>query len=59
MSADFGFDIVSTGDLLRSHIGRGTAQGRAVQSIIKQGGLVPNDIMLDILKLSQQLRRRR
>jgi adenylate kinase len=46
------FDIprVATGDLLRSHVARGTELGRAVQSHLVKGELVPDSIVLDMVR---------
>lgn len=41
---------VSTGDLLRSEIGRGTPLGLEVQSTIDEGGLVSDDIMIRLIE---------
>ncbi|KAF9265433.1 adenylate kinase [Marasmius fiardii PR-910] len=51
------YDIttLSTGDLLRMHIQERTEVGRQAEEIVAQGGLVPDEIMLQILtsKLDQ------
>jgi adenylate kinase len=46
------FDIprLATGDLLRDHVARGTDLGRAVQEHLNRGELVPDGIVLDILR---------
>ncbi len=46
------YDIVtlSTGDLLRQHIAEQTEIGREAESIVARGGLVPNAMMLEIVK---------
>ncbi|KAG9318689.1 adenylate kinase-domain-containing protein [Chiua virens] len=45
------YDIltVSTGDLLRQHIGEGTPIGRQAGEIVAQGGLVPDDLILKVV----------
>jgi len=45
----YGFHHISTGDLLRDHIRRGTKLGKVADSFISQGMLIPDDLMLDIL----------
>ncbi|KAF9075238.1 ADK-domain-containing protein [Rhodocollybia butyracea] len=45
------YDIVSlsTGDLLRMHISERTEVGRIAEEIVAQGGLVPDDLMLQVV----------
>jgi nucleoside-triphosphate--adenylate kinase len=50
MSEDFGFSVVSTGDALREAIRQNKPEGAVAQSIIKSGGLVPDDIMTKMLR---------
>ena len=40
---------ISTGELLRSEIAKGTELGRLADSYISNGGLIPDDLMIDIL----------
>jgi len=47
--ADFQLYHVSTGDLLRFEINSKTPLGNSAQSIMQQGGLVPDKIVVDIL----------
>jgi adenylate kinase len=46
------FDIphVATGDLLRDHVARQTELGRAVQARLERGELVPDEIVLDMVR---------
>ena len=46
------FDIphVATGDLLRDHVARKTELGRAVQGHLERGELVPDEIVLDMVR---------
>jgi adenylate kinase len=46
------FDVphIATGDLLRQHVARGTELGRAVQSFLDRGELVPDDVVLDMVR---------
>lgn len=45
----YGLSHISTGDLLRDHIRRGTTKGKVAESFISQGMLIPDELMLDIL----------
>lgn len=46
----FGLVQLSTGDLLRAAVAAGTNAGRAAKAVMEAGGLVPDDIVLAILK---------
>ncbi len=46
----FGLVHISSGDLLRSHVKRGTAIGRAARSYLDRGDLVPDAVVLDMLR---------
>lgn len=48
--ADYGYPQVSTGDLLRDAVARGTEYGRKAQAAMDAGQLVSDDIVLGILK---------
>lgn len=41
---------ISTGDIFREHIDKGTELGARVKVYVQKGALVPNDIVIDILK---------
>ena len=45
----YGFYHISTGEVLRDHIARGTELGKVADSYISKGQLIPDDLMLDIL----------
>jgi len=45
----YGLFHISTGDVLRDHIGRGTELGKTAKGYIDQGQLIPDDLMIDIL----------
>jgi len=45
----YGLFHISTGDVLRDHIGRGTDLGKTAKGYIDQGQLIPDDLMIDIL----------
>ena len=45
----YGLEHISTGDVLRSEIKRGTELGRTAQQYIDQGQLIPDELMISIL----------
>lgn len=47
---EYGLYHVSTGDLLRDHIARGTDLGVVADSYISKGHLIPDDLMISILE---------
>jgi adenylate kinase len=46
----FGIAHISSGDLLRAHVREGTAIGRAVADYLAHGDLVPDGIVMDVLR---------
>jgi adenylate kinase len=50
ISADYGLPHVSTGDILRDNVSRGTALGARVQPILDAGELVPDDLMIELIQ---------
>jgi adenylate kinase len=46
----FGLPHIATGELLRDHVTRQTALGQAVQEYLDRGELVPDQIVLDMLR---------
>jgi len=46
---EYGLFHISTGEVLRDHISRGTELGKVAESYISQGRLIPDDLMVDIL----------
>lgn len=47
---EFKLPVISTGEILREEIARGTMLGKEVKDIISQGELVPDEIILKIIK---------
>lgn len=45
----FGLHHISTGELLRDHISRGTELGKIADSYISKGHLIPDDLMIRVL----------
>jgi len=52
---DFGYKHISTGDLLRSEIAKGTELGKKVSGIIAAGNLVDDFTVLELLKANCNL----
>jgi adenylate kinase len=50
LAEHFGFTHISSGDLLRMHISEGSAIGRAAQTYVARGDLVPDDLVIDMLR---------
>jgi adenylate kinase len=50
LAEHFGVTHISSGDLLRSHISRGTSLGRTVEEYVAKGDLVPDAIVMDMLR---------
>ena len=46
----FGIAHISSGDLLRDHIRRETSIGRAAKAYVERGDLVPDAVVLDMLR---------
>lgn len=46
---NYGLYHISTGDVLRDHIKRGTELGKIADSFISDGKLIPDDLMINIL----------
>lgn len=45
----YGLHHISTGELLRDHISRGTRLGKIADSYISKGQLIPDDLMIEVL----------
>jgi adenylate kinase len=50
LAAELGVPQVSTGDLLRGHVARGTELGKIAQPIMESGELVPDELVTRMLK---------
>ncbi|XP_073941335.1 adenylate kinase 1 isoform X2 [Choristoneura fumiferana] len=48
--AKYGFIHLSTGDLLREEVRSGSERAKCLTAIMERGELVPNDLVLDLLK---------
>src|SRR6185437_10171454 len=46
ISRQYGIPQISTGDILRDNVARGTELGKKADPIMKSGNLVPDDLML-------------
>jgi adenylate kinase len=46
----FGIAHISSGDLLRQHVREQTSIGRTIKSYVDQGDLVPDSVVLDMLR---------
>ena len=49
LSEHFGIPHISSGDLLRYHVTNNTKLGRAAQSYVSRGDLVPDQLVMDML----------
>ena len=47
---EYGLYHISTGELLRDHIARGTELGKIADSYISKGQLIPDELMISILE---------
>lgn len=47
---EYGLYHISTGEVLRDHIKRGTELGKTADKYISKGNLIPDDLMVDILE---------
>ena len=49
MIEKYGFEHISTGDVLRDQIKKGTELGNTAKRFIDNGQLIPDELMIDIL----------
>jgi len=50
ISAEFGIPQISTGDMLRAAVKDGTALGKQAKAFMDSGGLVPDEVVIGIVK---------
>lgn len=50
LAAAHGIPHVATGDILRAAVSDGTELGRRVEPILERGDLVPDDLMVDLIR---------
>ena len=50
ISAEFGIPAISTGAIIREAIASGTEMGKSAQSFIERGALVPDEVVIGIVK---------
>ena len=50
IAAHFGIPHIATGELLRDHVAQQTALGQAVQAYLDRGELVPDQVVLDMVR---------
>jgi len=50
ISAEYGVPHIATGDILRAAMAAGTEVGRRVQPIYDSGRLVPDDLMIELIR---------
>ncbi|GAA3454408.1 adenylate kinase [Dactylosporangium matsuzakiense] len=50
IAKQFGITHIASGDLLRRHIADGTAIGKTVEDIVNKGELVPDALIMDMLR---------
>jgi adenylate kinase len=50
IEAEYGIPHIATGDMLRAAMQQGTELGRRVKPIVDSGQLVPDDLMIDLIR---------
>ncbi|MEK6274155.1 MAG: adenylate kinase [Actinomycetota bacterium] len=50
IASDYGLAHIATGDILRSAIANGSELGRRVKPILESGELVPDELMIDLIR---------
>ncbi len=51
---EFGIPQISTGDMLRAHVKQGTELGHQAKAVMDAGGLVPDEIIIGMVKTRLQ-----
>jgi adenylate kinase family enzyme len=46
---EFGYTHISTGDLMRAEIAKGSKEGAEIKKIVNEGGLVPASLTVQVL----------
>jgi adenylate kinase len=54
IASHFGVRHIATGDLLRDHVARKTKLGREVQQYLESGALVPDEVVLEMVREAWQ-----
>lgn len=49
LASHYGIEHISSGDLLRREVDRGSDLGRAVRAYVEKGDLVPDDLLLEMV----------
>ena len=55
LKSEFGYQHLSTGDLLRQEVSSGSPLGKKVEKVLNTGHLVDNSMMLDLIKVNCDL----
>jgi adenylate kinase len=50
IQAEYGIPHIATGDMLREAMAQGTELGRRVKPIVESGQLVPDDLMIELIR---------
>jgi len=50
LAEKYGLSHVSTGDILRVHLGKGATLDRETREVVRSGGLVPDKLAVEIIK---------
>ena len=50
LQSKLGVDVIAMGDIFRENLKAGTTLGKKVKSYVEKGLLVPDDIVIDVLK---------
>jgi adenylate kinase len=50
IASDYGLAHIATGDMLRKAIAQGSELGRRVQPVLERGELVPDDLMIELIR---------